>query len=65
MLKKINLAAEIYPFILKGNIYKGEGINELLDYIYNNIEFKEEKIKENNEKKEENKEKNEENVLII
>ena len=40
-------------------------MNKLLDYIYNNIEFKEEKIKENNEKKEENKEKNEENVLII
>ena len=56
MLKKIYLPVEIYQYILKGNILKGEGINELLDYIYNNIEFKEEKIKENNEKNEESKE---------
>ncbi len=44
MLKKINLPAEIYPYILKGNILTGEGINELLDHTYN-IEFKEEKFK--------------------
>ncbi len=60
MLKKINLPAEICPYIIKGNILTGEGINELLDYIYNNIEFKEEKIEHNDEKKEENNEKNEE-----
>ncbi len=44
MFKKINLPAEIYPYILKGNILTGEGINELLDHTYN-IEFKEEKFK--------------------
>ena len=54
MLKQINLPGEISPYILKGNIVNGEGINELLDYIYNNIEFKEKKIEHNDEKIKEN-----------
>ena len=57
MLKQINLPGEISPYILKGNIVNGEGINELLDYIYNNIEFKEQE-----EEKEEEKEKEEKKI---
>ena len=60
MLQKINLPPEIFPHILKGNIFTGEVINELLDYIYNNMEFYEEEIKEKNEKIEEKNEKIEE-----
>ena len=51
-LQKINLPPEISPHIIKGNIIKGEGFPELLNYIYNNIEFKEEE-NEKNEKYEE------------
>ena len=56
MLQKSKLPPEISPFIIKGNIIKREGIPELLDYIYNNIEFIEEKeepqVEEKNEEKE-------------
>ena len=56
MLQKSKLPPEISPFIIKGNILKKERIPELLDYIYNNIEFveekEEEKVKEKNEEKE-------------
>ena len=58
MLQKSKLPPEISPFIIKGNIFKKEGISELLDYIYNNIEFtkdeeesKEEVINEGKEQK--------------
>lgn len=47
---------EITPQILEGNVLSGEGLPELLEYIYNNIEFKEE---EENEEKEEYEEKEE------
>ena len=59
MLEKINFPPEISPYILKGSVKTGDGLSELLDYIYNNIEFKEEKkeekvetgiVQENNEK---------------
>ena len=56
MLKKINIPPEISPHILKGNLKTGEGLSELLDYIYNYIEFNEEKteeiggVQENNKK---------------
>ena len=43
MLQKSKLPSEILPFIIKGNILKREGIPELLDYIYNNIEFTQDK----------------------
>ena len=69
MLKKSNLPPEICPHILKGNAVTGEGLPELLDYIYNNIEFKEEEdIKEKPEDKIEEKpedkngEKDDENI---
>jgi ADP-ribosylation factor protein 1 len=69
ILKKVNMPPEIAPQILEGNVFSGEGLPELLEYIYNNIEFKEEIIKEEeenekkekNEEKEENENKNEEN----
>ena len=51
ILKKVNMPPEITPQILEGNVLSGEGLPELLEYIYNNIEFKEE---EENEEKEEN-----------
>ena len=61
ILKKINFPPEIaLPHILKGNIKTGEGLSDLLDYLYNNIEFNEEKkeetetVKENNENNETN-----------
>ena len=59
MIQKSNLPPEIATYIIKGNITTGEGISELMDYIYNNIEFKEEKNEEKNEEKEEKNEDNE------
>ena len=56
MLQKSKLPPEISPFIIKGNIVKNEGIPELLDHIYNDIEFIEEKEKEKTEEKDEEKE---------
>ena len=52
MLKLSNWPPEICPHILKGNVVTGEGLPELLDYINNNMEFKEEEIKENLEDEE-------------
>ena len=54
ILKKVNMPPEISPQILEGNVLSGEGLPELLEYIYNNIEFKEEIIKEEKEENEEN-----------
>ena len=55
MLKKINFPPEITPpHILKGNVKTGEGLSDLLDYIYNNIEFSEEKKEKTEAKKENN-----------
>ena len=59
MIQKSKLPPEITPHIIKGNILKKGGIPELLDYIYNNIEFIEEeepKVEEKNEEKKEEKE---------
>ena len=53
MLQKCDVPPEISPFILKGNVITGEGIPELLDYIYNNIEFEHQVEKEENEEEEE------------
>ena len=44
------------PHILKGNIKTEEGLSDLLDYIYNNIEFNEEEKKEETEAVQENNE---------
>ena len=62
MLKLSNLPPEISPHILKGNVVTGEGLPELLDYIYNNMEFKEEEIKEKPEDEEKVEEKVDENI---
>ena len=51
LLSKSNLPPEISPYIIKGNIIKKEGLEELLEYIYNNIEFEE--IDNNNNNDEE------------
>lgn len=60
LFKKVNMPPEITPNILKGNVLTGEGLNELLEYIYNNIVFEEEEeIEEKEEEKNEPK-KNEE-----
>ena len=59
MLQKSNLPPEISPHIIKGNILKGEGLSELLDYIYNTIEFKVEENEKNEEKNEVKEEKEE------
>ena len=59
ILKKINFPPEIAPpHIIKGNVKTKEGLSDLLDYIYNNIEFCEEK-KEETETVQENNENNE------
>ena len=65
MLQKSKLPPEISPFIIKGNITKKEGIDELLDYIYNNIEFtlEEPKVEKNEEEKKEEK-KNKESFYV-
>lgn len=47
-----NLPQEISPLILKGNANTGEGLSELLDCVYNNVEFADET---NEQKKEEQK----------
>ena len=52
MLSKINMPPEISPNILKGNVLTGEGLQELLEYIYNNITFEEEKEENENKEKE-------------
>ena len=61
MVQKSNLPPEIATYILKGNVTTGEGISELLECIYNNIEFNEEIIEEKKEKIEEKNEDNEQN----
>ena len=65
MLQKSKLPPEISPFIIKGNITKKEGIDELLDYIYDNIEFtlEEPKMEEKEEEKKEEK-KNKESFYV-
>ena len=63
MLNSINLPPEISPYVLKGNAVTREGLPELLDYICDNIEFKEEEIKEENEEINEKEEDNTEKIV--
>ena len=65
ILQKSKLPPEISPLIIKGNIINIEGINDLLEYIYNNIEFTKEepKVEEKEEEKKEEK-KNKESFSI-
>ena len=68
MMNKSKLSPEISPFIIKGNILKKEGIIELLDYIYNNIEFTKEEepeIEEEEKTKEEKKVKESYNIRMF
>ena len=50
-LSKVNIPPEVSSTIIKGNVIDGEGRNELLEYIYNNIQFEEEKKEEKEEEK--------------
>lgn len=51
IINKSNIALDVSPSVIKGNILKGEGISELLDYFYYNLEYEEikEEIKSNEE----------------
>ena len=64
ILQKSKLPLEISPFIIKGNIIKKEAIDELLEYIYNNMEFTKEETKAE-EKEEEKKNKESYSVKIF
>ena len=48
LFKKVELPPILSPYIIEGNILTGEGLTDLLEYIYNNIEFTE-KEESNNE----------------
>ena len=43
LLRKLEIPFELFPHILKGNVLTGEGLNDLLEYIYENKEFTENK----------------------
>ena len=49
IFQKVSIPPEINPVILKGNVSTGEGLPEFLEYIYNNMEFEEEKEVEKEE----------------
>ena len=51
MLQKCKFPPQNSTYIIKGNILKNEGIPELLDCIYNNIEFVDEKVEKKIEEK--------------
>ena len=59
LLQKAEIPPEVCPYIIEGNVLTGEGLTELLDYIYDNIEFSEKEVKDElkNEDIEEEKEK--------
>ena len=61
LLSKSNLPPEISPYIIKGKKKKKEGLEELLEHIYNNIEFEEveENINEEKDKDDNNNEQEE------
>ena len=59
-LEKVELSPAFSPFIIEGNVSTGEGFTDLLEYIYNNIEFQE-KEEKNNDSEIENNNDNEDN----
>ena len=65
ILQKSKLPPEISPFIIKGNITNIEGIDDLLEYIYNNIEFTKEEPKFEEKKEEQQEEKKNKESLSI
>ena len=66
ILQNSKLPPEISPFIIKGNIIKKEAIDELLEYIYNNMEFTEEepKVEENEEEPKTEEKKSKESLYV-
>ena len=61
LLQKVELPPVLSPYILTGNILTGEGLTDLLEYIYENMEFTEnEEINNNKEDEIENKNNQEE-----
>ena len=66
ILQKSKLPPEISPFIIKGNIKNVEGIDELLEYIYNNMEFTEEepKVEEKEEEPKTEEKKSKESLYV-
>ena len=61
LLQKLELPPVLSPYILTGNILTGEGLTDLLEYIYENMEFTEnEEINNNKEDEIENKNNQEE-----
>ena len=65
ILQKSKLPPEISPFIIKGNIKNVEGIDELLKYIYNNMEFTEEpKVEEKEEEPKVEEKKSKESLYV-
>ena len=77
LLQKVEVPPELSPSILKGNVLTGEGLTDLLEYIYENIEFTEkeennnngeevgDKVENNNNGDEENGKKNEKSSYKI
>ena len=45
LLQKTEIPHEVSPYIFKCNVLKREGLTELLEYIYDNIELMKKKIK--------------------
>ena len=66
ILQKSKLPPEISPFIIKGNIISVEGIDELLEYIYNNMEFTKEepKVEEKEEEPKTEEKKSKESLYV-
>ena len=60
ILQKTELSPVLSPYIIEGNVLTGEGLDNLLEYIYNNIEFTE-KEEINNEQVEDENNNNENN----
>ena len=65
LLQKSKIPPEITPYIIKGNALAGEGLQEFLDYIYNNIEFKESKKEEQEQQESKKDEKDSYKVIMF
>ena len=64
LMQKSVMPPEISPVIFKGNTMTGEGVQEFLDYIYENIEFKEKEEEIQEEQEIDNKENYQENENV-
>ena len=61
ILQKTELSPVLSPYIIEGNVLTGEGLDDLLEYIYNNIEFTEKEEINNEQVADENNNNNENN----